>query len=462
MKAKCNSGIRFLLTCFILASQYLFPLNGLSQENRQVEERLLKQADENIEKYRKGDVSIEFKNPDGKSIKNARVEVRQTSHDFLFGCIIFDLLRNEGPYKQALYKERFKNIFNLAVFPFYWPSYEATQGFPGGDKLLPLLEWCKANGITTKGHPLVWATKSGAPKWLTNYSVAESEELLKSRVLNITSGFRDKIELFDVVNEPINCKTWKHKMENFSDEHDWGMVGNDGVRDSISLIADYVEKALQWAHQGNPKATLLVNEYKTLADKGTRKRYDDLLTELRKRNAPFSGIGIQAHEPQRDFFNPQEVWNTFDLYSRFGVPIYITEFLPVSSGVAITGGYRTGTWTPEVQAEYTEMFVKLCFGHPAVASVNWWGFSDREIWLPGGGLVDAEYRPKPVYLVLDKLINQTWKTNASLQTDSQGAVSFRGFYGEYEISLTTTDGKTKFYKVHVSKNEDNKRVFIIN
>ena len=90
--------------------------------------------------------------------------------------------------------------------------------------MLEVIDWCKANGITTKGHPLVWATKSGTPEWLSEYTEKETEELLKTRVLNITAGFRDKIELFDVVNEPVNVRTWKHKMQNFSDENDWGVT----------------------------------------------------------------------------------------------------------------------------------------------------------------------------------------------------------------------------------------------
>jgi endo-1,4-beta-xylanase len=455
MKTECKFRFKLFLTFVILTPWYIFPLNILSQDVKQTEARMMKQAGENIEKYRKGDVTIQFKTRDGKMIKNAQVGIHQKTHDFLFGCIIFDLIRNENTYKEELFKARFKEIFNLAVFPFYWPGYESRQGFTHWEDMLATIDWCKANGITTKGHPLVWATKSGTPQWLTGYTVKETEELLKSRVINITAGFRDKIELFDVVNEPINVKTWKHKMQNFNDENDWG------VPDTISLIADYVEKALQWAHQGNPKATLLINEYMTLANKDVRKRYDDLLTELKKRNAPISGIGLQGHEPRQEWFSPEEVWKTFDLYARFGYPIYITEFHPQSSGVPITGGWRTGTWTPEAQTEFTEQFVKLCFGHPAVASINWWGFSDRNIWLPGGGLVDEEYNPKPVYIMLDKLINQTWKTNASIQTDNQGTISFRGFFGEYEITLNTSDGKIRVFTVHVSKNEENKRVFII-
>lgn len=443
--------IAFALISFILFS----PQSGFSQDVKQTEARMMKQADENIEKYRKGDVSIQFKTRDGQTFKNAKVEITQTSHDFLFGCIIFDMIRNENTYKEELFKERFRNIFNLAVFPFYWPGYESRQGFTNWEDMLETIEWCKANGITTKGHPLVWATQSGTPQWLTEYTVDDTEELLKTRVINITSGFRDKIELWDVVNEPVNVKSWKHKMQNFRDENDWG------VTDTISLIADYVEDALKWAHKGNPEATLLINEYRTLADKDVRKRYDDLLTELKKRNVPLGGMGIQGHEPRQEWFSPVEVWKTFDQYQRFGYPIHITEFHPQSSGVPITGGWRKGAWTPEAQTEFTEQFVKLCFGHPAVASINWWGFSDRNIWLPGGGLVDEEYNPKPVYLMLDKLINQTWKTKTSLQTDNQGAVSFRGFYGEYEISLSSPDGLVRVFPIHVSKNEENKWIFTI-
>ncbi len=443
------------LSCLVFSAFFLYSGNLKAQDVKETEARMMKQADENIEKYRKGDVSITFRTKDGKPVAGATVEVKQKTHDFLFGCIIFDLIHGENSYKEEKFKEAFSKIFNLAVFPFYWSGYEEHQGYTLWNDMLPVIEWCKANGITTKGHPLVWATKPGTPGWLTQYSEKETEELLKTRVLNITAGFRDKIDLFDVVNEPIHVRTWKHKMENFADTNDWD------ISDTLSLVADYVEQAFKWAHQGNPAATYILNEYRTLADKNDRKSFDDLLTELKKRNVPIGGIGIQAHEPTHDWFSPVEVWKTFDLYSKYGLPIYITEFHPQSSGVPITGGWRTGAWTPEAQTEFTAQFVKLCFGHPSVASVNWWGLSDRNIWLPGGGVVDKEYDPKPVYNMLDRLINHTWKTNMKIQTDVKGAASFRGFYGEYEVILTTRDGKSRYFKVHPSKNEENKWAYTI-
>jgi endo-1,4-beta-xylanase len=446
IQGKLFPGMLFLIV--------FFPLIAVAQQTQEVEARLMKEAEENIEKYRKGDVMIQFLDKQtGKPITNTRVEIRQKTHDFLFGCIIFDLIRNENPYRQDLFKERFSRIFNLAVFPFYWPGYENTQGMPGWENMLPVIDWCKVNGITTKGHPLVWACSSGAPAWLRKYNTAETEELLKTRVINIVSAFEDKIELWDVVNEPVNVKTWRNKIKNMDDPNDWG------VEDPIDEIADYVENALLWANQANPKATLLINEYRTIADPNVRQRYFELLTELKERKAPFAHVGIQGHEPRQEWFNPEETWKTFDLYSDLGYTLHITEFHPQSSGVEITGGWRTGKWTPETQKEFTEQFVKLCFGHPAVASINWWGFSDRNIWLPGGGLVDEEYRPKPVYEMLDKLINETWRTNLEQNSGPDGKVDFRGFYGKYEVSFTMPDGRVHLYPVHIRKDEANEWVF---
>lgn len=455
MKTTRDHQSRVFWPWLALAVLCAFPVMGRAQDVRQTEAAMMKQADENIEKIRKDEAALQFKTRDGQMIRNAQVDVRQKTHDFLFGCIIFDLVRDENVYQEELFKARFKEIFNLAVFPFYWPGYEPRQGFTGWESLLPTLEWCKANGITAKGHPLVWATSSGAPPWLAGYTVEETEELLKTRVLNITSGFRDRIGLWDVVNEPVNVKTWEHKVQNLTNEYDWDIV------EPIPRIADYVERALRWARRGNPEATLLINEYKTLADEKTRKRYEELLVELKKRKAPLSGIGIQAHEPRQEWFSPVEVWKTFDLYGGLGFPIHITEFHPQSSGVGITGAWRSGQWTPEAQSEFTNQFVRLCFGHPAVVSINWWGLSDRNSWLPGGGLLDDAYNPKPVYTMLDKLVNETWRTRLSTKTDDKGTVSFRGFYGEYEITLHLPDGQTQVFPVHVARNEENKWVFTV-
>ena len=103
----------------------------------------------------------------------------------------------------------------------------------------------------------------------------------------------------------------------------------------------------------------------------------------------------------------------------------------------------------------------MSFGHPSIVSINWWGFSDRAIWRPGGGLLTEEYKPKPVYSRLRKLIHEEWKTNIDTVTDSNGEVKFRGFYGKYEIVLETDTGRSYSFDIHVREDEGNKWVFSI-
>ena len=54
-----------------------------------VDSEIYKTANSNIEKFRKADFSIHLNGINKKDLKNIEIEVEQTSHDFLFGCIIF-------------------------------------------------------------------------------------------------------------------------------------------------------------------------------------------------------------------------------------------------------------------------------------------------------------------------------------------------------------------------------------
>jgi hypothetical protein len=163
----------------------------------------------------------------------------------------------------------------------------------------------------------------------------------------------------------------------------------------------------------------------------------DVVKELDRRGTPPFEVGFQAHVPHDEWFAPADVWTACDALQKIGRRVHMTEFIPQSSGKVITGRWRTGTWTEEAQAEFAEQFVRLSFGQPAVVSVHFWGLSDRHIWLPGGGLLDKEYRPKPIYERIRRLIREEWMTRSvSLRTDERGRFRFRGFYGAYRMHVS--------------------------
>ncbi len=83
--------------------------------------------------------------------------------------------------------------------------------------------------------------------------------------------------------------------------------------------------------------------------------------------------------------------------------------------------------------------------------INWWGFSDRDAWMRGGGLVTDEYAPKPVFERLQRLVNREWRTSLDARTDAAGRVSFRGFYGRYAVAVREADGIEHAFSVALSK-----------
>jgi endo-1,4-beta-xylanase len=427
----------------------------LTPDRARIEARLLGRAAANVERLRMGDVQVALQRPDGEPLSGATVQIRQRRHAFLFGCIVFDLVWDRRPPRPQVFKERFRELFNLAVFPFYWPSHEPRPGMPEWARMTAALRWCREEGITPKGHPLVWACRSGVPRWLQGLPVEQTEELSRARVTNIVRGLAGEIDLWDVVNEPVNVRTWRHKIAAFDDPDDWG------VEDEIPAIADYVDEAFRWARQANPAATLILNEYNTIARPRVRERFLALVRELQTRGTPLSGLGIQAHEPREEWYAPEAVWETLDAFAATGLPLHATELHPQSSGKPITGGWRTGRWTEEAQAEFTEQLVRLLFGHPGVVSINWWGLSDRTSWLPGGGLLDEEDRPKPVYDRLRRLIREEWTTSLDMRTDAAGNLSFRGFFGDYDLLVSVPDGRDHRLPIRVRSNEENRWRFTL-
>jgi hypothetical protein len=87
-------------------------------------------AKDNIEKYRKGNCKLCFKDKEGNPLVGKTVKINQTSHDFKYGANIFMLDEFENKEYNIKYREEFKKHFNLATVPFYWDGLEPEEGKP--------------------------------------------------------------------------------------------------------------------------------------------------------------------------------------------------------------------------------------------------------------------------------------------------------------------------------------------
>jgi endo-1,4-beta-xylanase len=414
----------------------------------EVEARLLAEAREGAERHRKEDATLVFERSGAGAVAGASVTIRQETHEFLFGALLFGLVGHGGtePHRPEAFRSRFASLFNLGVLPYYWSGHEPVPGRPLWPRQKDTIEWARASGVTLKGHPLVWTHPAGTPRWLRALSVETTETLLRARVTSTVAGLAGTVDMWDVVNEPVNTVTWRMAHAEGRDD--------DGARYRavpVEEVADWIEAHYRAAHAANPRASLVLNEFHQVMRPEVRQRFLDLARLLQRRRVPVHALGLQAHEPLDAWLPPGELRAALDACAELGLPLQVTELIPQSSGKTIAGGWREGTWTEEAQADFAEQVYRIAFGHPAVELVNWWAFSDRDAWMPGGGLVDADYRPKPVYERLRRLVQEEWRTALEARTDAEGRVSFRGFLGRYAVTLREENGTVHAFTVLLSK-----------
>lgn len=236
------------------------------------EEKLVSGAADRIDRYRKGEGTVLVVDAAGTPLSDAAVRVEMLGHDFLFGCNLFTLGRCGGAALDAAYADAFANLFNYATLPFYWEHYEPSPGFDYSDGLTDMALWARDHGITTKGHPLIWALWS-VPDWAPEDS-DELEKALQARVTNIVKEFCGLIDLWDVVNEPVVAA-----------QQDTSVGRLMKARTAAAMTTT----ALGWARAACPDATLLVNDFRT------DDAFHKILQDVQSQGGEFDAIGIQSH-----------------------------------------------------------------------------------------------------------------------------------------------------------------------
>ena len=391
----------------------------LADSVEKLEREIVAATDAAIEKHRKKDAKVRIVDAQGKPVGNVRISVEQTGHEFLFGCNIYMFDRYRDEARNDTYKRRFDELFNYATVGFYWRWYESERGKPQYDYTDKVVAWCREHRIRMTGHPLLWGNRAGVPPWSQGQPSPESQ---RQRVVDIMQRYQGQIDFWEVVNEPSH------------------------------LAEPKIDQPYRWARQAVPAAYLIINDYHVLADGCPR--FLQLVTDAKQNGVPFDGIGIQAHEPRTMRFPLDRVQKILDQYAVLGKELHITEFTPASSGKKISGSHREGVWDEAAQADYAVKFYRVCFAHPSMRAITWWDLCDEGSWLPGGGMLRADMSPKPVYEQLRQLIHDEWKSRVTTTTDADGRFSFRGFFGEYRVTIELLGGNME-RQFSVCKGEPN-------
>lgn len=253
-----------------------------------------------------------------------------------------------------------------------------TFDFSSSDRLV---DWAAANGKTIHGHTLVWADQ--LPSWLATGTFTRDQLLaiLERHVKTVVGRYRGRIATWDVVNEPLN--------------------GDGSLRPSIwsqGIGPEYIELALRWAHEADPGAKLLINDYNVDRPLPKTDAMIALLRDLRSRGVPVDGVGLQMHFTATWFPTQAEMAATMQRYAGLGLGVQVTEL-----DVAASGFPGTRDEQLDAQAQVYGAAARACRDTPACTSVTTWGFSDASTWLGSSEFplpFDAAGQAKPAWTAL--------------------------------------------------------------
>ena len=382
-----------------------------------------------IEKNRKSNAVLKFGNlPLGSQIK-----VEQISHDFLFGGNIFLFGDCGSSEKNKKYEDTFGDLFNAATVPFYWKTLEPVKGKPRFETgssyeyrrppTDPVVEFCESKGINMNGHAIIYGMRTWAhPTWMP-VNRKEMEPFFEDHIRDLAERYKGRIQRWDVVNEP-------------TDQANRGLMPDD-----------YTYKSFLWAMKYFPDSVFLnINDSDMHWGMTLYRRYLEIVRNLIDRGIGIDQVGLQMHifNPEEskkiangaDILTPGKIYERLGLMSDAGKPLHVSE-VTVSAPDDSEAG-------KQIQAEITKNLYRLWFSYPNVMGITWWNVVDGGA-APGepsfSGIYDKELKPKPVYHLLEELINKEWKTKTTLKASKDGVIRFRGFKGRYLVSWKDKSGK---------------------
>ena len=393
------------------------------------ENEILAGANERIQKYRTANLAVEVVDRQGKPLPQAQVEVRQTRHDFLFGCH-YGRWQLRTDREREIYWDHFKELLNYVSVGFAWARFEPEQGKRRHEQMDELLKMCEAQKMTCQGHLVMWNHTCCSPTWLPEDPV----EILKhcdAHVQDVVSRYKGRVKYYILVNETTDCFREEAPDEKAYDNaitRAWQHAGR----------IPFAKRFFKIAHKADPTAGHLINDYRM------GKPYEDIIEQLvDERGRPLYGVvGLQSHMHE-GYWGAEKIWDILERYARFGKPLHFTENTQISgrcrSRNTIKWLEQDPNWKStkigEIrQADQVAELYTLIFSHPAVQAFTWFNLVDYG-WLGApGGLLHADLSPKPAYEKLHSLIKGEWWTETTAETNGKGRASVRAFYGDYAIT----------------------------
>jgi len=399
---------------FVLLVSTCACLGQVTYDGRGKEAPWRKEANARIEQIRKAPLTVKVFDSNGVSVRRAKVHVRMRRHAFGFGNILnprtFQLEGEDG----RKYRKIFARHFNKTTFEsgFRWQNWfvPARQGRLDEHKELlnDMIAFCESRNIGIRGHYLSWAPLSRESYKPTNYR-EHPEKLwpeLSAHIDEMIAFVDERLAEWDAVNH---------------------IIGWNGTLADVTGSNEIYAKIIRHA-RSKTKTPLWVNEGAILPGGSRTDAYEKMIRYLFENGAAPDGIGFMGHFKENSLRPIEELWQTYDRFAKFGVPLQLTEF-------------DIDTTDEQLQADYLRDVMTITFSHPSFNAIVMWGFWEGRHWRPDAALWRRDFSIKPCGKMWKELVFETWWTDEQRTTDTSGACEVSAFPGDYEIIVEHADRK---------------------
>jgi endo-1,4-beta-xylanase len=253
-----------------------------------------------------------------------------------------------------------------------------------------IVDFAQANHMAIQAHHFVWGEQKWLPDWLKNghYSKAQLLQIMKDHILTVGGRYRGKISEWTVVNEAFTRAQHLYGLSDWWADH----LGGDG----------YIDDAFTWAHQADPQAQLILNDFGNEAPNSISNAMYTYAKGALSRGVPINGIGMQMHIDGTNPPSESAVVANMRRFGKLGLDVYVTEFDVNMQNVA---GSTADKEQKEAQIYYD--MLRACIDSKVCHSFSILGITDAETWYNYLGSTqsmplpfDKKYQPKPAYYAI--------------------------------------------------------------
>jgi GH35 family endo-1,4-beta-xylanase len=386
------------------------PETAFSYRGREPEAPWREMASSHIERYRKGDLTIDVTDSNGRPVANAEIHVQMIRHAFQFGASIdAEKLVDDGDEagqssSTAAFRKNLGELFNTVTFDkdLRWTAWNDPVA---RERTEAALAWTRSLGLTLQGRGLAFSgfTELPAPLQENSDDPQAVRDAIRTGVTSAAVALQGQVGAWDVVASPR------------------------GYRELLDVVG--VEEMAGWyrlLREADPEATLVLSESDLLA--GDRmSELAAMVGEFIDREVPIDQLGAHG---RFDTQPPpiQVLSDRLDQLASFGLPIVIT-------------GFDIATPEEALASDFTRDFLTLAFSHPSVEGFTFEHFFEGDDEETKAALYRRDGAVSPLGQIYRDLVLGRWWSDVVALSNAEGQLTSRVFQGDYSISVRK-DGQT--------------------